>query len=114
MSEKIDVNCQRAQCAQPIRRMTFDSDIKEPPSLDDVAADRRIHKACKQRHAADFGVCLVRIAPRLDVARCLEPLQSKAHQVKQRNRFHFVPRFQLEIQHRNLHGDCKNQQQVIA
>ena len=50
----------------------------------------------------------------MDAARGFEHFQRKAHHMKQRDRFHFIPGFQPKIKHRRLHRQRKHQQQIIA
>ena len=90
------------------------AEVKEPPRLDDVATDRRVHEARKEGDAQHFGVRKIRVRPGVDAGRCLEDFQHEADEVKEADGLEFVQRFQLRPDHRGLDGDRDDEEQVVA
>jgi hypothetical protein len=92
--------------------MMGEAKIEQAPHARDVAADRRIHEAGEQRHAADPEQARFGIDPRSDAG--LEELHGGADDVEDQDHLGFLDRLEAESEHRGLDGEGGQEHEIVT
>ena len=110
--EEIGVDRQPQEIDRPQRRMVREAEIEQPPGARDIAANRGIHEAGKQRHAGDVENTRLRIDPGADAG--LEHFHDGADHVINENDLGLVEGLELERQHGGLDGERHQEHEIVA
>ena len=97
---------------RPQRRMTREAEIEQPPHPGEIAPDRRIHEARKQRHPGNPHHARLGVSPRTD--RGLEDFHRRADDVEHEYHLGLVPGFEAEAEHRDLYHQGGHEQRIVA
>ena len=93
-------------------RMPGKTKFEQPPRARDVAANRGVHEAREQRHAAEVQDRSAGIHPRS--GRGLEDLHQRARDVEQHDHRGLAPGFEADREQRDLDRDGHQGHEVVA
>ena len=88
------------------------TEVKQPPAARDETADRSIHEAGEQRHAADVEHAAFGINPRANGR--LENFHGRAGDVEKQDDLGLFPCLQLCREHQRLNAQRRKNQKVVA
>lgn len=112
VGEEVQVDERPQRHHQDRRRPAEKAETEVPPRLDHEARDARVHEAAVERHAPHLRERRLRVRPGAHAH--LEELEPEAEEVEEGDDLELVARLEPGRQHEDLHGEAREQQEVVA